>query len=504
MKQTKVAFAIFLILWNKIQNQKTPAVHLMIAEWLEKAWIEQDHRLLLMAFRSCGKSTIVGLFAAWALLLKADLRILVLAADQILARKMVRNVKRIIERHPLCVSLKPDNPDQWASDRFTVQREKELRDPSMLARGIGTNITGSRADLIICDDVEVPNTCASLEKRLELRQKLIEANFVLVNGGVQLYVGTPHHYHSIYAQEPRVEFNEATVFLDGYRRLEVPIYDPVSNRPAWPEKYTIQDIHRLKKTTGPNKFESQMMLRPINIIDSRLDPHLLHFYDGELHYTEAKQQPVLSLNEDKLVSCSAWWDPAFGQVEENNAKKRDHSVFALIFRNEEGLLFLHELHYIKCHKKDQTDEATQQCQQIAKLCQQYHVPSICVEINGIGRFLPNILRNCLKEEGYGCAVIEKSSSQAKAQRILEAFDAPLAARVLHVHERIKQTPFLHEMQEWQPGSSKGHDDGLDAVAGAILEKPAYIRMRSGGLSRQNWQGASRPSKAKDGFNPFQS
>ena len=55
-----------------------------------------------MAFRGCGKSTLVGLFCAWRLLRAPDTRILVLAADQALAVKMVAQVRRILERHPLC------------------------------------------------------------------------------------------------------------------------------------------------------------------------------------------------------------------------------------------------------------------------------------------------------------------------------------------------------------------------------------------------------------------
>jgi hypothetical protein len=45
-------------------------------------------------FRNAGKSTLVGIFCAWLLLNNPDLRILVLAAEHDLARKMARNVKR--------------------------------------------------------------------------------------------------------------------------------------------------------------------------------------------------------------------------------------------------------------------------------------------------------------------------------------------------------------------------------------------------------------------------
>src|SRR5687768_11028414 len=143
-----VSFSIFLALWNAAQEQGTPAIHFRMARWLEDAWCAGRTRLLLQAFRSSGKSTVTGLFASWLLYRNQNLRILVLAADAALARKMVRQVRRIIERHPLTRHLKPLRADQWGVDRFTINRKLELRDPSMLACGIGGNVTGSRADVI--------------------------------------------------------------------------------------------------------------------------------------------------------------------------------------------------------------------------------------------------------------------------------------------------------------------------------------------------------------------
>ena len=220
-----VDFPSFVTAWNGSQGLATPPLHGQICNWLAERWAAGDRELLLLAFRDSGKSTLVGLFSAWLLHQNPDLRILVLAADFALARKMVRNVKRIIERHPETAGLKPPRRDQWAAAQFTVERQAELRDPSMLAHGIGANITGSRADVIICDDVEVPNTCDTAPKRADLRERLGEIDYVLVPGGLQLYVGTPHTYYSIYAAEPRHEGAEEVSFLDGFKRLELPLLD---------------------------------------------------------------------------------------------------------------------------------------------------------------------------------------------------------------------------------------------------------------------------------------
>lgn len=193
----KINFYEFIYVWFKLQNLSVPRHQRKIAEWLSTLWQSADERQgLLMAFRNSGKSTVVGLFCAWVLYRESATRILVMAADHALAKKMVRNVKRIIEQHPLTGHLKPERLDQWAADQFTVRRDVELRDPSMLAKGIGANITGLRADLIICDDVEVPRNCDTALKRMDLREKLEELDYILTPQGMQLYIGTPHTFYT--------------------------------------------------------------------------------------------------------------------------------------------------------------------------------------------------------------------------------------------------------------------------------------------------------------------
>ena len=83
----ETGFAEFVWIWNRRQAQATPRLHLRIARWLAVRWQAGERELLLLAFRSSGKSTLVGLFCAWLLSQNPDLRILVLAGDFALANK---------------------------------------------------------------------------------------------------------------------------------------------------------------------------------------------------------------------------------------------------------------------------------------------------------------------------------------------------------------------------------------------------------------------------------
>lgn len=62
----------------------------------------------------------------------------------------------------------------------------------------GFCIMACRADLIICDDVEVPNTSNPPQKREQMRERLRELDFILSPNGAMIFIGTPHTHDTIY------------------------------------------------------------------------------------------------------------------------------------------------------------------------------------------------------------------------------------------------------------------------------------------------------------------
>jgi hypothetical protein len=369
----------------------------------------------------------------------------------------------------------------------------------MLAKGIGANVTGSRADVVICDDVEVPNTSDSPPKRADLRERLDEIDYVLVPGGLQLYAGTPHTYYSIYAGRARAEAGEEQPYLAGFQRLELPLLDE-KGRSRWPGRFPQEKIDAIKRRTGPNKFKSQMLLEPVNVAEGRLDPDRLKLYDDGLAYTEANGEAKLMLVKRRLVSASCWWDPSFGSPD-----KGDASVIAALFTDAEGDYWLHGVRYLEHdpHLAESVDEATQLCRQVANFVRSHYLPAVTLETNGLGRFLPGLLRRELLAAGLQCAVIEKATSRAKDLRIVDAFDAVLAAGRLHAHRGVWATPFVTEMREWRPGA-RARDDGLDAVSGCLLAEPVRLPRLAPPAAkdikaRANWRPGAEGFKAKTEF-----
>lgn len=477
----KAGFQDFLFTWNGEQGQGTPEIHLDMAGFLADARANGDRELLLLAFRDSGKSTIVGLYCAWRLFHDPDTRVLVLAADLNLAKKMVRTVKRVIEKHPFCRGLKPLDKELWGAEQFTVDRPRVGRDPSMAAKGVTANFTGSHADLVVCDDVEVPNTCDTPPKRADLRRRLSEIAHVLAPGGTVLYIGTPHTVHSIYARQPVVELGEAEPFLAGFRRLELPVMDG-DGKPLWPERFPIETIERIRRRSGPQRFASQMMLTPMAISQGRLDPDRLRPYDAPVEYREAAGRAVLSIGGVRMVAARAWWDPALGA----GAGAGDGSVLAVVYGDAEGQAWIHRVAWLTGGAGD--DAARDQCRQVAAILADLHVPVVHLETNGLGAFLPGLLRQELRAAGLPAAVVGTSSARPKHLRILEAFDARLAAGALYAHRDVWDTAFVREMRDWRPdGKGRSHDDGLDAVAGCLLADPVRLPLRPAGTPLPVWR-----------------
>ena len=192
---------LFLDGWNKIIGFETPTHHKDILRFLVDALNIAPHRALLLAFRHSGKSSVVGIFAAWALSVNPKTRILILSAESNLASRMVSHIKHILENHPDCRELLPNVKKEWGVHKITIARPIGIREPSVICQGIHGNITGQRADIIICDDVEVPNTSNTRQKREVLRTRLRELDFILSPDGTMIYIGTPHAIDTIYKNE---------------------------------------------------------------------------------------------------------------------------------------------------------------------------------------------------------------------------------------------------------------------------------------------------------------
>ncbi len=261
----------------------------------------------------------------------------------------------------------------------------------------------------------------------------------------------------------------STPFLSGYKILRIPIVDNDGN-PAWPELFPSEKISEMQNIVGARHFSAQMMLDFIPPQRARLDPGCLLFYDCEFDSRNAK------IGDNTITGCTLYWDPSTGR------SRRDGSACVLLYRDDKTRhLFVHDILYLTVSDSEQYP-LSNQCNQVLDFMQHRNLSVITIETNGIGGGLPEIMRDCATRRGARLHINRISNNRAKSDRILGAIEPVLTTGRLHAHIRVQQTPLLSEMLGWSPVAVNTHDDGLDAIAGAIAQIPTPVR-GNGGMVR---------------------
>ncbi len=257
-------------------------------------------------------------------------------------------------------------------------------------------------------------------------------------------------------------FAFSTPFLNGFRELRIPIFDS-DGKPAWPELFSIEKIDELRKTVGERYFSAQMMLRFVAPDRARLDPDSLHLYDEDFEPRNAK------IGDFLITGVTAYWDPSSGR------RKSDGSVCVLIYRDDKNKhFFIHDVKYLLVSDEDNYPLA-RQCEMALDFLLKHSLYKIYIETNGMGNALPEIMRTVAKQRGIKIQVQKILNNKNKENRILDAIEPILTTGRLHAHRSVQFTPLLSEMLGWTPLGSSGHDDGIDAVAGAICALPSPVR-----------------------------
>jgi hypothetical protein len=351
--------------------------------------------------------------------------------------------------------------------------------------------------------VEVPKiTRGGAEPRDKLRQ-YVGALTPLLNPGAQVtYVGTPHASDTLYDEvaasgSPRLliplyERHHRVRNARGLVRIQLPVdkwkspevyvgvgatcrptpkyrflkrtrelvfTEPVDglidiyDGSAWPERFGPDDVlSRRRGVRSINYWDSQYSLRAVPDSDVRLDPQDIHVYSSELEISDGR----LKLGAATIVSCAAYWDVSTGRV------GSDTSALCVVLYDAEGRVFWHVA-------RGATGDAREQCRQVSSWLRENHVPSVCVEVNGVGAFMPELLRDQLRKDGLAVAVTPVIARANKQARILEGLEPLMSAGVLYASPEVWQTA-RSQLEEFNPLYRNQRDDYLDACAGALAQE----------------------------------
>lgn len=196
----KASFPKFLwYVWTRVLGLPKPTrVQLDIAKFLS----DGPERRFIQAFRGVGKTFLTAAFVVWRLWRNPQLKVLVVSASEKFATEIATFIKLIIEADPLWAELKAQPHQRSSALSFDVGPAIPDKSPSVKAVGISGQLAGSRADILISDDVEVINNSETEAMREKLAERTTEYAAILKVGGEIIYLGTPQSQESIYRQLP--------------------------------------------------------------------------------------------------------------------------------------------------------------------------------------------------------------------------------------------------------------------------------------------------------------
>ena len=442
----------------------------------------------LQAGRGFGKSVITACLASWFLVKDANATIMVVSATGNKAVEFISMTRRILDVVPYCEHLRPGDHTTDNAFGFNVEsRSKIGQDKSCYARGITAQITGSHAEYLIFDDVEIEGNCETAMARQKLLNKCLEAEQIRNVGGRVIFLGTPQIKDSIYNQ-----------LKEGYPVTKFPAVMPNKNiasevedvnewilnldkdpgDPTQPERFSLETLMERQAKVGPTLFS----------LHYKLDTSLA---DKDKYPLKLSDIIVLDLNNEVCPEKIIWASsyplkkvPSFGMsgdcyyepmwisdvfvdyqdrimfIDPSGRGKDETGVCIASFSN--GYIFVHELLGIE----GGYDRAA--LMKISKLAYQYDVQHVRVESNYGDAMFNSLLRPVISEICGQIAIEEYRVSGQKERRMISALEPVIAQHRLVLDTRPARDE-TNQRQLTRLTDARGsltHDDRVDVLSAA--------------------------------------
>lgn len=300
----KADFRNFLwLIWKYIHLPDPTPTQYDIAQFLQHG----PNRICIEAFRGVGKSFITSAFVLWLLYCDPQLKIMVVSASKNRADNFVTFTMQLIQQVPELAHLKPKPSQRSSRVEFDVGPATPDQTPSVFAKGIDSQLTGGRADIIIVDDVEIVNNSYTVAARDLLIEKIKEFSAIIkpLDHARIIYLGTPQTEDSIYnklpetftkriwpSQVPTPE--ERAAYGDDLAPRVVRMYDHKNyGMPVDPERFNEDELIMRRAEYGAAGYQLQFML------NTRLS-------DEERYPLKLKNIVVMSVPPDQAPVQTFW------------------------------------------------------------------------------------------------------------------------------------------------------------------------------------------------------
>jgi hypothetical protein len=496
-QKLKSDFRYFLFLIWKFLNLPDPTpLQYDIAAYLQNA----PKRCVIQAFRGVGKSWITSAFVVWLLYRDPQLKIMVVSASKDRADNFSIFTKRLIADVPFLQHLVPRADQRNSIMSFDVAPAQSDHSPSVKSVGITGQLTGSRADIIVADDIEVLNNSATQDARDKLSELVKEFDAILkpLPTSRIVYLGTPQTEMSLYNNleergyelrvwTARMPSEEEIVNYKGRLAPYILDLDTPAGFTTDPKRFSDADLEERYLSYGKAGFALQFML-DTSLADA--DKYPLKLSDlivTEIHHKEAPTEfawsskrdlqhqdlPLHGLAGDRYYR-PMWTgegrQPYTGRVLaiDPSGRGKDETAYVVGYMLN-GYVFVPECRGLSDGYSDKT------LRHLANVAKAHKVNEVIVEANfGDGMFT-QLLKPWLTRI-YPVNVTEIKHSQQKEARIIDTLEPVFMQHRLIVDPRVilddsestEKDPsyslFYQIARITRERGALRHDDRLDCLA----------------------------------------
>jgi hypothetical protein len=501
-------FRYFLILvWRHLLLPDPTPVQMDIASYLQHG----PRRIVIEAFRGVGKSWITSAYVCWLLLRNPQLKIMVVSASKERADQFSTFTLRLIGEMPILQHLVPKSDQRQSKIAFDVGPAKADHSPSVKSVGIFGQLTGGRADVIVADDVEVPNNSETQGMRDKLAERVKEFDAVLKPGGFIKYLGTPQTEESLYNSLPDrgYEVRIWTSRIPAAKDLETSYGDKLApmihalvdsgrapGDPVDPSRFDDEDLLERELSYGRSGFSLQFMLDtrlsdadkyPLKLSDLIVLPLDKMRGPERLVWSGSKQDShediqCVGLNGDRYHKPAAVigdWIEYEGSVLaiDPSGRGKDETTYAVV-KMLNGYLFVTEAGGLQGGYDDNV------MTKLATVAKENKVNTVVIESNfGDGMFT-KLFTPHLRKVKYPCTVEEVRHNRQKELRIIDTLEPVMNQHRLvvcpsvihHDMESVKDYPpeqalkrelFYQMSRITKARGALAFDDRLDVLAIAV-------------------------------------
>ena len=499
-------FKLFLqALWGQLDLPSPTRAQYAIADYLQSG----PKRLQIQAFRGVGKSWITGAFVLWTLFNDAEKKIMIISASKERADNMSIFLQKLIIETPWLTHLRPKSDDaRWSRISFDVNCSPHQA-PSVKSVGITGQLTGSRADLMILDDIEVPGNSMTELMREKLLQLCTEAESILTpkDDSRIMFLGTPQTVFTVYRKlaernyRPFVWPARYPRKTSNYEGLLAPQLQEDIDTGAEPwgvtdDRFDHEDLIEREAAMGRSNFQLQFML------DTSLS-------DAEKFPLKMADLIVTSVNPDKCPESIVWcsdpknvikdaptvglpgdyfYSPMQLQGEwlpyaeticsvDPSGRGSDETTAAYISQRN-GFLYLHEMRAYKDGYSDNT------LLDILKGCRKYKASTLLIESNFGDGIVGELFKKHIQNLTMNIGIEETRANVRKEDRIIDALEPILNQHRLVVDRSVvdwdyKSNPdeaperrllymlFYQMSRMCREKGAVRHDDRIDCLAQGV-------------------------------------